>query len=69
MSEIKIPQMITISAAAKIFNLPVYFLRKKVANKEIFAVKAGNKYLINAELLSDYLYGKSCEDKEELVEE
>ncbi len=69
MSEIKTPQMISITEAAKMFNLPVFFLRTKVANKEIFAVKSGKKYLINAELLSNYLYGKSCDEEKRPTEE
>lgn len=52
---VNIPQMETIKATAALFNLPVHFIRQKVADGEIVAVKAGNRYLVNIDRLADYL--------------
>lgn len=50
-----VPQMETIKKTAEIFGLPVYFVRQKVTNGEIVAVKAGRKFLVNVEKFAEYL--------------
>lgn len=51
----KIPQMETIKETAKLFNLAEYFVRQKVLNGEIVAVKAGRKFLVNVDKFAEYL--------------
>lgn len=50
-----IPHMASIKKTAELFGLPVHFVRQKVTSGEIFAVKAGNRYLVNVERLAEYL--------------
>lgn len=57
--QIKIPTMLTIREAAELFKLPVHFVRQKVNDGEIVAVRAGNKFLVNAERFADYLNGNT----------
>ena len=54
-TEIKIPRMIGIDDAAEMFGLTRYFVRQLCLQKRIVFVKAGKKYLVNAERLADYL--------------
>lgn len=51
----KIPHMETIRATAKLFGLPEHFVRQKVLDGEVVAVKAGNKYLVNVDKFAEYL--------------
>ncbi len=55
MTEFKPPRMETIKTTASLFNLPVHFIRAKVASGEIVAVKAGRRFLVNVDKLTEYL--------------
>ncbi len=54
-AELKIPRMVGIDEAAAMFGLTRYFVRQLCLQRKIVFVKAGKKYLINAERLADYL--------------
>jgi excisionase family DNA binding protein len=47
--------MLTIAETAKLFGLPVYFVRSKVNAGEVVAVKAGRKFLVNVLKFEEYL--------------
>lgn len=49
------PRMETIKATAELFGLPVHFVRQKVTSGEVVAVRAGRKFLVNAERFGEYL--------------
>lgn len=55
MNDIKIPRMRTIKETAELFGLPVNFIRQKVNNGEIVAVRAGRRFLVNIDKLVEYL--------------
>ena len=50
-----VPKMLTIDGAAKEFDLPKHFIRQVVLDKRVVYVKAGRKYLINAEKFAEWL--------------
>ncbi len=50
-----IPQMATIKETAELFKLPVHFVRQKVAEGEIVAVRAGKRFLVNVDKFAEYL--------------
>lgn len=50
-----IPHMETIKRTAKLFGLAEHFVRQLVLSGEIVAVKAGCKYLVNCDKLTEYL--------------
>ena len=52
---IRIPRMRTIKETAELFGLPVHFVRQKVNNGEIVAVRAGRRFLVNVDKLAEYL--------------
>ena len=52
---IRIPRMRTIKETAELFNLPVHFVRQKVNDGEIVAVRAGRRFLVNVDKLAEYL--------------
>lgn len=52
------PTMWTLNQAKEATGLSYEFLRKLCLKKEIVCIKTGNKYLINAEKLRDYLNGE-----------
>ena len=52
---IRIPRMRTIKETAELFGLPVNFIRQKVNNGEIVAVRAGRRFLVNVDKLAEYL--------------
>lgn len=52
---LKIPTMLTIKETAELFKLPTYFVRQKVNSGEVVAVRAGRKFLVNAEKFAEYL--------------
>ncbi len=54
-TNITIPRMETIKKTAKLFGLPEHFVRKKILDGEIVAVKAGCKYLVNVDKFAEYL--------------
>ena len=49
------PRMESIKTTAELFNLPVHFIRQKVASGEIVAVRAGRRFLVNVDKLAEYL--------------
>lgn len=50
-----IPRMAGIKETAKIFGLPVHFVRCKVAGGEVVAVRAGRRFLVNVDKFAEYL--------------
>ena len=52
---LKIPTMLTIKETAEMFKLPIHFVRQKVNSGEVVAVRAGRKFLVNAEKFAEYL--------------
>ena len=52
---IRIPRMRTIKETAELFDLPVHFVRQKVNDGEIVAVRAGRRFLVNVDKLAEYL--------------
>lgn len=52
---IEIPRMLTIRETAELFNLPIHFVRQKVGSGEVVSVRAGRKFLVNAESVSEFL--------------
>ena len=54
-NEFKPPRMESIKATAELFNLPVHFIRQKVSSGEIVAVRAGRRFLVNVDKLTEYL--------------
>ena len=57
-----IPQMWTIAQAAQETNTTYTYIRSLVKSNQIKYVKAGRKYLINAQSLCDYF---GCKDDKE----
>ncbi len=55
--EIRVPTMLTIRETAEFFGVPVHFVRSKVASGEVHAVRAGKKFLVNAQRFSEFLNG------------
>ena len=51
----QVPKMLTIEETARAFNLPKNFVRKAVLDGRIVHVKAGKKFLINAQKLEEWL--------------
>lgn len=52
------PVMLTLNQVAEATGLSYDHLRKLCLQKKIVFVRAGSKYLINAEKLRDYLNGE-----------
>lgn len=52
-----VPEMLTLREAAKRYRLSYDMLRKMCLTGKIVHVKAGNKFLINAGKLTEYLNG------------
>lgn len=50
-----IPIMLTVRETAERFNLPVHFVRVCVGNGSFVSVRAGRKFLINAESVVTFL--------------
>ena len=50
-----IPTMKTIDDTAALLGLPKHWVRQKVLNGEIVAVKSGKRYLVNVDKLIEYL--------------
>jgi excisionase family DNA binding protein len=48
-------RMFTINEAAEFYGLPKHFIRQLVLTKSIPSIKAGKKYLINENILTNYL--------------
>lgn len=55
MNEFTPPRMESIAETARLFGLPVHFIRQKVTRGEIVAVRAGSRYLVNVDKLAEYL--------------
>lgn len=47
--------MESIKTTAALFNLPVHFVRCKVASGEVVAVRAGRRFLVNVDKFAEYL--------------
>lgn len=58
----ELPKMITILQASKETGLSYDAIRKLCMNKEIVHIRAGTKYLINAEKLAQFLNGEPLEE-------
>lgn len=58
------PRMITIKQASIETGLAYERIRQLCLTKQIVFIKAGNKYLINAEKLADFLNGDLCKGVE-----
>lgn len=53
--KLKIPTMLTIRETAERFRLPVYFIRKCVGEGNFVSVRAGRKFLINTDSVTEFL--------------
>jgi len=49
------PTMLTIEETSRRFSLPKHFVRQAVLSNKVVHVKAGKKYLINAEKFIEWL--------------
>lgn len=54
-NNLPVPRMAGIKETAKIFGLPVHFVRQKVNNGEVVAVRAGRRFLVNVDKFAEYL--------------
>ena len=52
---VTLPQMRTIAQIASSFGLAKHFVRQSVVSGKVVHVKAGKKYLINAEKFAEWL--------------
>lgn len=59
-----IPTMKTIDETAALLGLPKYWVRQKVLNGEIVAVRSGKRYLVNVDKLIEYLNSNTLEHSE-----
>ena len=59
------PRMESVKTTSKLFNLPVHFIRQKVASGEIVAVRAGRRFLVNVDKLAEYLNNSKISQEEE----
>ena len=62
-----IPTMKTIDNTAVLLGLPKHWVRQKVLNGEIVAVKSGKRYLVNVDKLIEYLNSNTLTSTEETV--
>ena len=60
---IRIPRMRTIKETAELFGLPVHFVRQKVNDGEIVAVRAGRRFLVNIDRFAEYLNSNTIPQK------
>lgn len=51
----KIPTMLTVRETAERFKLPVHFVRSCVGDGSFVSVRAGRKFLVNAESVTAFL--------------
>jgi excisionase family DNA binding protein len=56
-------RMFTITEAAEYYGLPKHFIRQLVLTKAVPSIKAGKKYLINENLLENFLQCGAVSDK------
>ena len=59
-----IPTMKTIDETAALLGLPKYWVRQKVLNGEIVAVRSGKRYLVNVDKLIEYLNSNTLKPAE-----
>lgn len=52
---LKVPTMLTIRETAELFKLPVHFVRACVGDGSFVSVRAGRKFLVNAESVMAFL--------------
>ena len=62
---IRIPRMRTIKETAELFGLPVHFVRQKVNDGEIVAVRAGRRFLVNIDRFAEYLNSNTIPQESE----
>ncbi len=62
-----IPTMKTIDETAVLLGLPKHWVRQKVLNGEIVAVRSGKRYLVNVDKLIEYLNSNTLTPTEETV--
>lgn len=63
--DLKVPRMEGIKQTAVILNLPVHFVRSKVASGEVVAVRAGRRILVNVDKFIEYLNGSTIQAESE----
>lgn len=68
MNDIKIPRMRTIKQTAEIFGLPTHFVRQKVTNGEVVAVRAGRRFLVNIDRFADYLNSSTVQSAQQTAD-
>lgn len=61
----KIPRMLTIKQVAMEFGLAEHFVRELAKSGKIICVRAGNKFLINADKLIEFLNTNTLGAEEE----
>ena len=59
-----IPTMKTIDETAVLLGLPKHWVRQKVLNGEIVAVRSGKRYLVNVDKLIEYLNSNTLKPAE-----
>lgn len=59
-----IPHMETIKKTAGLFNVSEYFIRKKVLNGEVSAIRTGRKYLVNVDKFAEYLNSSTIKQRD-----
>ena len=52
---INVPKTLTIRETAELFKLPVHFVRQSISNGSVVSVRAGRKFLVNAESVMTFL--------------
>lgn len=53
--KLNIPTMLTIREVAELFKLPLHFVRSCVGDSSFVSVRAGRKFLVNAESVTAFL--------------
>lgn len=66
---LNIPTMLTIREVAELFKLPLHFVRSCVGDGSFVSVRAGRKFLVNAESVTAFLstgkpQGAAANDRE-----
>lgn len=63
-NNIVVPRMRTIKQTAELFGLPTHFVRQKVTNGEVVAVRAGRRFLVNIDRFADYLNSSTVQSEQ-----
>lgn len=67
-NNIAVPRMRTIKQTAEIFGLPTHFVRQKVTNGEVVAVRAGRRFLVNIDRFADYLNSSTVQSEQQTAD-